>query len=106
MGGALNAQGDISGALESYRESLAIREKLGKQDLGNVGWQADLAYSYWKTGEVWSKVDPRSKNESRAMAEKGRDILRELKKRTGLTIDQQNWLNAIEADLQKMDETR
>jgi tetratricopeptide (TPR) repeat protein len=105
VGGALNAQEDISGALESYRESLAIREKLGKQDPGNVGWQADLAYSYWKTGEVWSKVDPRSKKESRAMVEKGRHILRELKKHTGLTIDQQNWLNAIEADLQKMDET-
>jgi tetratricopeptide (TPR) repeat protein len=103
VGSALSAQGDISGALESYRESLAIREKLGKQAPDNASWQGDLAYSYWKTGAVWSKVDPKSEKDGRAMVEKGRDILGQLKQRMGLTLDQQNWLNAIEADLQ-MDE--
>ena len=103
IGRALEAQRDLSGALESYRESLAIREKLGMRDAGNAGWQGDLAYSYWKTGEVWSTIDPKSTEEARAMLEKGHNILRQLKKRRDLTADQQNWLNAIEADLQRMD---
>jgi hypothetical protein len=33
--------------------------------------------------------------------EKGRDILLKLKTRTGLTRQQQQWLDSIEADLQK-----
>jgi tetratricopeptide (TPR) repeat protein len=101
IGRSLEAQQDLSGALESYRESLAIREKLGKQDPGNASWQGDLAYSYWKMGEAWSKVDPKSKREAQTMVEKGHDILRQLKKRTGLTAEQQKWLDAIERDLQK-----
>jgi hypothetical protein len=36
------------------------------------------------------------------MVEKGRDILRQLKERTALTVDQQGWLDSIEADLRKM----
>jgi hypothetical protein len=35
------------------------------------------------------------------MVEKGRDILSELRTRTGLTRQQQQWLDSIEADLRK-----
>jgi hypothetical protein len=35
------------------------------------------------------------------MVEKGRDILRQLKTRTGLMGNQQQWRDSIEADLQK-----
>lgn len=38
------------------------------------------------------------------MVEKGRDILRQLKGRTGLTATQQGWLDSIETDLRAMQE--
>ncbi len=46
------AQGDLAGALTSYRDSLAIRDRLAKSDPGNPGWQRDLSVSYNKVGDV------------------------------------------------------
>ena len=40
------------------------------------------------------------------MLEKGRDIVRQLKERTGLGVQQQGWLDLIEADLRKMQEKK
>jgi hypothetical protein len=101
VGNVQSAQGDLAGALKSYRHSLAIRKKLAKQDPGHAGWQADLAFSYWRTGTTLARSDPQSKRDARKVVEKGRDILRELKRRTGLTRQQQQWLDSIEADLRK-----
>ena len=39
------AQGDLAGALNSYRDSLAIIDRLAKSDPGNAGWQRDLSVS-------------------------------------------------------------
>jgi tetratricopeptide (TPR) repeat protein len=101
VGDVQSAQGDLAGALKSSRDSLAIFEKLAKRDPGNAGWQADLAFSYWRTGTRLARSDPQSKKDARTMVEKGRDILRELETRTGLTRQQQQWLDSIEADLRK-----
>jgi tetratricopeptide (TPR) repeat protein len=46
------AQGDLAGALKSYRDSLAIRDRLAKSDPGNAGWRRDLSVSYNKVGDV------------------------------------------------------
>ncbi len=46
------AQGDLAGALKSYRDSLAIADRLAKSDPGNAGWQRDLSVSYEKVGDV------------------------------------------------------
>ena len=46
------AQGDLAGALKSYRDGLAIAERLAKSDPGNAGWQRDLSVSYDKVGDV------------------------------------------------------
>ena len=46
------AQGDLAGALKSYRDSLAIADRLAKSDPGNAGWQRDLSVSYNKIGDV------------------------------------------------------
>ncbi len=46
------AQGDLAGALKSYRDSLAIADRLAKSDPGNAGWQRDLSVSYEKIGDV------------------------------------------------------
>ena len=39
------AQGDLAGALKSYRDSLAITDRLAQSDPGNAGWQRDLSVS-------------------------------------------------------------
>jgi tetratricopeptide (TPR) repeat protein len=42
----------LAGALKSYSDSLAIRDRLAKSDPGNAGWQRDLSVSYSKVGGV------------------------------------------------------
>ena len=39
----LVAQGNLPEALKSYRDSLAIAERLAQSDPGNAGWQRDLS---------------------------------------------------------------
>ncbi|MDP7099273.1 MAG: hypothetical protein QF511_12340 [Rhodospirillales bacterium] len=46
------AQGDLSGALESYRALMAIGERLAKADPDNAGWRRDLSVSHIKIGGV------------------------------------------------------
>ncbi len=42
----------LADALNAYRDSLAIRERLAKADPENAGWQRDLSVSYEKVGNV------------------------------------------------------
>ena len=51
-GRVLVAQGNLPGALESYRASFAIFERLAKADPGNAGWQRDLALSHARVAMV------------------------------------------------------
>jgi tetratricopeptide (TPR) repeat protein len=115
VGDVQRAGGDLAEARKSCQDGLAIAEKLSKQDPGNAGWQrylslspdnadwqGDLAYSCWRTGATLAAAEPKSNIQAREMVEKGRDILRQLKQRTGLTAQQQKWLDAIEGDLQEM----
>jgi hypothetical protein len=46
------AQGNLTGALQSYQDSLAIRERLAKSDPSNADWQGDLSASYEGIGDV------------------------------------------------------
>lgn len=52
IGGVLLAQGDLSGALSAYRESLDISERLAASDPGNSSVQHDLSNIYNKIGDV------------------------------------------------------
>ena len=45
-------RGDLSGALQSYGDSLAIRERLVQQNSKNIEWQRDLAVGIAKVGDV------------------------------------------------------
>jgi hypothetical protein len=38
------AQGDLAGALKSYRDGLAVAERLARSDPGNAIWKRDLAW--------------------------------------------------------------
>jgi tetratricopeptide (TPR) repeat protein len=99
MGDVLRDQGDLNKALESYRESLAIRQKLVNQDPSNATWEGDLALAYWSVGDVGSRIGADSEIDARAMIEEGRDILRSLGKRVGLTVPQKNLLTEIDQRL-------
>ena len=48
----LRAQGDLSGALAAYRQSLAVSERLAAADPSNAGWQRDLWVSYWRMADM------------------------------------------------------
>src|SRR5262249_7457382 len=52
IGDVLVDQGNLLEALQSFRDGLAIRERLAKADPDNAGWQRDLSVSYNKIGEV------------------------------------------------------
>jgi len=52
LGDVQVAQGDLTAALASYGDSLAIAERLAASDPGNAGWQRDLSVSYEKLGDV------------------------------------------------------
>jgi tetratricopeptide (TPR) repeat protein len=45
-------QGDLAGALKSFSDSLAIRDRLAQSDPGNAGWQYDLGISNERIGDV------------------------------------------------------
>ncbi len=48
----LVAQGNLPEALKTFRDGLAIADRLAKSDPGNAGWQRDLSVSYNKVGDV------------------------------------------------------
>jgi len=52
LGDVLVAQGNLPEALKSFRDGLAIRDRLAQADPGNAGWQRDLSVSYNKIGDV------------------------------------------------------
>jgi hypothetical protein len=52
VGEVLLARGDLAGALKSYRDGLAIRERLAQSDPGNAAWQRGLSVSYERVGDV------------------------------------------------------
>ena len=52
VGDVLVAQGNLPEALKTFRDGLAIRDRLAKSDPGNAGWQRDLIVSYVKIAEA------------------------------------------------------
>ena len=52
IGDVLAAQGNLPEALKSFRDSLAIADRLAKSNPANAGWQRDLSASYQRIGNV------------------------------------------------------
>ena len=52
IGDVLVAQGDLSGALQRYRATMVIAERLAGADPNNAVWQRDLSVSHNKIGDV------------------------------------------------------
>ena len=80
------AQGDLAGALKSYRDSLAIRERLPQYDPGNSVLQHDLAASYAKLAEVYRRSN--KPGEALAALRQGEAIMARLAK---LSPDNTGW---------------
>ena len=57
VGDVQMAQRDLAGALESYRDSLAIRERLAQSDPGNAVGRQDLAVTYVRIGDMLAGQD-------------------------------------------------
>ena len=49
-------RGNLPDALKSYRDGLAIADRLAQADPGNAGWQRDLSVSYAKIGVVFQRT--------------------------------------------------
>ena len=80
------AQGDLAGALKSYRDDLAIAERLAQSDPGNAGWQHDLAVRYAKLAEVYRRSN--KPGEALAALRQGEAIMARLAK---LSPDNTGW---------------
>ncbi|MFN8812753.1 MAG: tetratricopeptide repeat protein, partial [Acidobacteriota bacterium] len=52
VGKVLRDQGELGLALEAFRQSLAIRERLASADPGNATWQRDLSVAQNNVGKV------------------------------------------------------
>jgi hypothetical protein len=52
VGDVLVAQGNLPEALKSFRDGLAIRDRLAQADPGNAGWQRDLIVSCVKLAGI------------------------------------------------------
>jgi tetratricopeptide (TPR) repeat protein len=55
VGDVQRAQGTLPEALKSYRDSLAIADRLAKADPGNAGLQRDLAVSNERLGDIYAR---------------------------------------------------
>jgi hypothetical protein len=71
----------IPASLTAFRDSLAIAERLATADPGNAGWQADLAASHGKLGQL--RVRLGDKAEALRMFKAGRAIVAPLAERSG-----------------------
>jgi len=106
IGDVFRLQGNVDAALKNYQDAVSIRERLVSLDNSNARYQADLAYSYFHVGITRASVEPSPKQEAQAIMEKGRDILRDLKKRNSLTAEQNGWLAEIESEFGKAKKER
>ena len=94
------AQGDLAGALNSYRDGLAIADRLAKSDPGNAGWQRDVAVSHAKVADALKEMGNGA--EALAALRRGHAIMLRL---TGLSPDSAVWkrdLDGFEAQIAEL----
>lgn len=56
IGDVQQAQGDLTAALASYRQALAISERLAKADPTNAQWQKDLVHTRREVSELEAAI--------------------------------------------------
>jgi hypothetical protein len=83
-------QRDFAGALKSYKDSLAIAERLANSDPSNAGWQRDLAVSFEKLAFVHKQSGDNTK--ARDALRQGQAIMARL---TKLSPDNATWKHGL-----------
>jgi hypothetical protein len=91
------AQGDLPGALKSYRDSLAIAERLATSDPGNAGWQRDLSVSYSNLADVFKKQGEKAK--ALDALRQGRAIIARMK---SLSPDNAAWKRDLDGQIAEL----
>ena len=76
VGDVLMAQGNLAEALKSYRDGLAVADRLTKADPRNADWQRDLAISQGRVGVVLAKQGDAS--QALDMLQQGRAVIARL----------------------------
>jgi hypothetical protein len=94
VGDMLAAQGRVPDALQSFRDGLAIRERLAKAAPANAGAQFDLVVSNWKLATYG---DDAARRFALIVT-----TLRKLKEASTLPPAQEKWLPLAEAELAKL----
>ena len=95
VGDVQKDQGDLPGALKSYRDGLEIVEKLAKQDPGNAGWQNGAAWSLYCVAKVIIRIKDGDRNEARRLVIEGIDIMTRLEHQRALDTNAQDTLNKL-----------
>jgi hypothetical protein len=90
----LVAQGNLAEALKSFRDRLAIRDRLAKAPPGNAGWQFDLVVSNWKLA---ANGDDAARRFAFIVA-----TLRKLEAENRLTPAQAKWIAEAEKELARL----
>ena len=88
----LVAQGDLDGALRSYRDAFAITQKLVSQDPANADWQNAAAWSRYCVAKVLIRIQDGDRNEARRLVFEGIDIMRRLEHQGALGTNAQDTL--------------
>ena len=76
-GDVLVEQRNLPAALDAFKPSLAIRDRLAKADPGNAGWQRDVALSHGRVASVLGQQGERDR--ALGAFRQGRDIIARLK---------------------------
>ena len=98
----LVAQGNLAEALKSYRDSLAIADRLAKADPSNATWQRDLAISHGRVAMVLAEQGEaaRALNELR----EGRAIIARLKEQSPDNATLPDDLAWFDAEIAKLEQ--
>ena len=90
FGDVLVAQGNLPEALKSYRDSLAIRDRLAKSDPGNAGGQHDRSVSFAKLAVVQQKMSAPA--EALSSLRQGQEIIARMMQ---ISPDNETWQNDL-----------
>jgi hypothetical protein len=80
IGDVLVEQGNLPAALDAFKASHAIFDRLAKADPGNAGWQRNLALSFERVAMVEAQQGARDR--ATGLFRQGRDIIAGLKARS------------------------
>jgi eukaryotic-like serine/threonine-protein kinase len=99
LGDLLRAKDDAVDALSSYRECVGLGENLVRKDPTNGEWASELALACYSAAITLPKNGSQPNPETRALLERGRDLLVKLQTQSTLSPTDQRHLQEIQTAL-------